>query len=103
MPAQFGRTNGTKEAYVVSEHRGDVSDIHIVLSNPNTAQVTGKLYRKHAGNNYFVSNFSVDGGCPWEIRPPIQLAGDNVLLVTLDSAPTTELTFQSTWGYGGAL
>lgn len=97
MPQQFGRTNGTKEVYVVSEHGRDVSGIVLILSNPNTTKVTGVLYRKYASANYFVSNFSVDGGCPWEIRPPILLPGDNVLLVTLDSTPTTELTFQSQW------
>jgi hypothetical protein len=87
------KSNSTVAALVA---QGPSGPVHILLGNPNTTSVVGTLYLQDNEDSYHITKFTIDAYVPTEIRIDKPLAANQSLYLTLDAAPSAQITIWST-------
>ena len=88
-----GKSNGPADAKVAE---GPAGAVRILLGNPNTTSVTGTLWLKDTDDTFQLTKFTVDGSVCMRLDVDKPLEGHQMLYLTLDAAPTAQLTIWST-------
>lgn len=88
-----GKSNSQAEAKVAE---GPHSSVSVLLGNPNTTSVTGSLYLRDGPVNLFLTKFTVDGELSTLLEIDKPLDSNQSLYLTLDAAPTAQITIWTT-------